>query len=73
MEDKVEIAKALCELNSRRGIVHILTNEILSSGVVSEGGSGLIDKINLQARAYYTFISHLCEWYIGVEEGEREQ
>jgi hypothetical protein len=71
MEDKVEIAKALCELNSRRGIVHVLTNQILSSGVVSEAGSGLIDKINLQSRAYYTFISHLCDWYIGVEEGER--
>lgn len=71
MEDKVEIAKALHELSSRRGIVHVLTNELLSSSIVSEGSAGLLDKIDLQARAYYTFIDHLNKWYIGIEEGER--
>ena len=70
MEDRVEIAKELYGLNSRRGAIQILTKKLISSGKISDDKAGMLEHIGLQSRSFYTFVNHLYEWYIRKEEGD---
>jgi hypothetical protein len=70
MEDRVEIARELYGLNSRRGVIHVLANQLLSSGKILNNNTGILERIDLQSRSFYTFINHLYEWYIRKEEGD---
>lgn len=73
MEDRVEIAIAFSELNSRRGKIHSAIEEILAKGgkdfTLPESENLLT--FDLQSRSFYTFFGHLYGWYIGRENEER--